>query len=87
MKNIKNFISLNVEEKSKFIEEYGIFLMDRKSGNRRIFLYSFKNMFCEIWNLELLDHNEKLVTDLKLFKSREYLEPYLTDINIDQLFL
>lgn len=86
MGNLKNFVCLNVEEKYKLIEEFGIFLMDRKEGNRKIFLYSFANIFCEVWILELLDHNDQLVTDIKLFDSVDFLAPYLKTLDLQNLY-
>ncbi len=85
MKDLKNFISLNVDEKYKFIEEYGIFIMDRIKGNRKVFLYYLGNIFFEVWILELVDHNEQIVTDIKLFHSIDYLDPYLEIIDIKNL--
>lgn len=85
MKNIKDFVCLNVEEKYRILEEHGTFLIDRKKGNRKIFLYHLGNMFCEVWILELIDHNERIVTDIKIFKSQDYLEPYLNYIELKNI--
>ncbi len=79
--NLQTFERLSLEERLQLVWSQGNQLGIRFGRKHHVCLFYLANFFAEIW----LDPEEQDVSMVRAFTSSKCLEPYLSQINIDQL--
>lgn len=74
------FIALGETEKAILMKD-GLFIIDRKDGEFKVALYTLGEFFVEIF----YNTHEHKITNLKPFKTRNLLEPYLHEVSLSEI--
>lgn len=75
----KKFNQLSMEEKARYISEFGTYLMSKEYPELTTSLYSIHNFFAEIW----IDH--MAMVHIKSFSTDSCLKKYLNHIDLSDL--
>jgi hypothetical protein len=82
MLSLHEFQSLGFDKKCDYIAFHGTYLASRPAEAKKIYLYYLHNFFIEVW---ITDRSNKVVC-ISAFTDTTNLEPYLSTIQINNLF-
>ena len=78
---VHGFDSLRLENQVDILRTNGILLIQKQVQNLHLSLYWYKGLFVEIWV------EDKQATAINLLFSIDGLDPYLGDINLDEILI
>ena len=78
---IHDFQLLPEQEQIDILYQYGVYIGKRKEGFSIILLYQFESFYVEVFYRKYRSH----VKQLHCFESTELLDPYLEQIDVENL--
>jgi len=78
---VHGFDSLRLENQVDILRTNGILLIQKQVQNLHLSLYWYKGLFVEVWV------EDKQATAINFLFSIDGLDPYLEEINLDELLI
>lgn len=79
--NFYEFLDLNDRGKAFAIWHYGIYLMSRSFNGHNLKLYAIEDFYVEVCYSE----HGQLTGQFNCFETVDFLDPYLDEINLDDI--
>ncbi|MBA2747117.1 MAG: hypothetical protein H0U44_12895 [Flavisolibacter sp.] len=76
-----DFRLLQQQDQLDLLYQDGVYLSKRKSGKSHVLLFEFHCYYVELYYIKY----RQVVSKVFCFESTEYLNPYLEEINVEEL--
>lgn len=79
--NLYEFNLLEINAQAELLWEEGVYLLVRQEAGYMVNLHALNSFFVEVW----YNGKKNKIERIRAFKSREQLEPYIDDIDLEKL--
>jgi hypothetical protein len=79
--NLDEFIRLSLGDKADLLWREGIYIENHSEKNQTINLYFIYKFYVEV----VVSHNTYRIREIKAFSDRNFLDKYLSKINLSEL--